>query len=238
MLKVEGLHVRYGPIAAVRGISFNVETGELVALLGANGAGKSSTLLAIAGALRASEGRITLDEKDITGVAPERIVRGGISMVPETRDIFPDLTVTENLRLGGFVHRKNPKAWTEDRDMVLEIFPVLGERANQAAGTLSGGEQQQLAIARSMMTRPKLLVLDEPSLGLAPAIVERIFDMIRRLRDTGLTILLVEQNANMALKCADRVYVMALGEIAAAGTAEEIASTTDLASIYLGAGKG
>ena len=238
MLKVEGLHVRYGPIAAVKGISFNVEKGELVALLGANGAGKSSTLLAIAGALRASEGRITLGGKDITGVAPERIVRGGISMVPETRDIFPDLTVTENLRLGGYVHRKNPKAWTEDRDMVLEIFPVLGERANQAAGTLSGGEQQQLAIARSMMTRPKLLVLDEPSLGLAPAIVERIFDMIRRLRDTGLTILLVEQNANMALKCAGRVYVMALGEIAAAGTAEEIASTTDLASIYLGAGNG
>ena len=238
MLKADGLHVRYGPIAAVKGISFDVNKGELVALLGANGAGKSSTLLAVAGALRPSEGRIWLDGKDITGVAPERIVRGGISMVPETRDIFPDLTVTENLRLGGYVHRRNPKAWTEDRNMVLEIFPVLGERANQAAGTLSGGEQQQLAIARSMMTRPKILVLDEPSLGLAPTIVERIFDMIRRLRDTGLTILLVEQNANQALKCADRVYVMALGEIAAQGTAEEIASTTDLASIYLGAGNG
>ncbi|MDP2620925.1 MAG: ABC transporter ATP-binding protein [Hyphomicrobiales bacterium] len=234
MLTVEGLQVRYGAITAVKGVSLEISEGELVALLGANGAGKTTTLLAISGALKAAAGRIVFGTEDITSVSPERIVHKGIAMVPETRDVFPDLTVAENLRLGAFIHRRDHSGFERDLKTAMDLFPVLETRADQAAGTLSGGEQQQLVIARALMSRPKLLLLDEPSVGLAPAIVERIFELINRLRERGLTILLVEQNAAQALKCADRVYVMSLGRVAVSGTAAEIASGSNLEEIYLG----
>ncbi len=234
MLRVENLQVRYGAIAAVKGVDLEVRKGELVAVLGANGAGKSSTLLAIAGALKAAAGRIFLEDQDVTSLTPERIVRKGIAMVPETRNVFPDLTVTENLRLGAFIHRHDKRRTAAAIEEVMDLFTVLGERADQAAGTLSGGEQQQLVIARALVSDPKILLLDEPSLGLAPTIVELIFGLIEKLRERGLTILLVEQNAAQALRCADRAYVFSLGEVAASGPASEIASNTDLEAIYLG----
>lgn len=234
MLTVESLQVRYGAITAVRDVSLEVNDGELVALLGANGAGKTTTLLAVSGALKPAAGRILFDNEDITSLSPERIVRKGIAMVPETRDVFPDLTAAENLRLGAFIHRRDHSGYERDLKTVMDLFPVLESRADQSAGTLSGGEQQQLVIARALMSRPKLLLLDEPSVGLAPAIVERIFELINRLRERGLTILLVEQNAAQALKYADRVYVMSLGRVAASGTAAEIASGSNLEEIYLG----
>jgi branched-chain amino acid transport system ATP-binding protein len=234
MLEVEDLGVRYGAIRAVEGVSLRVGEGELVALLGANGAGKSSTLLAIAGALRPAGGRIRLAGEDVTGSAPERMVRRGVAMVPETRGIFPDLTVAEHLRLGGFIHRRDMAGSSALRARMLELFPVLAERAGQPAGTLSGGEQQMLVIARAMMARPRLLLLDEPSLGLAPTVVDRIFALIAELKRGGVTILLVEQNAAKALAIADRAYVMRLGAIAVAGPAREIAAATDLRALYLG----
>ncbi len=234
MLKVDNLEVRYDAITAVNGISLEVRKGEVVVLLGANGAGKSSTLLAIAGALKAASGRIILNGEDITATAPERIVRKGIAMVPETRDVFPDLTVTENLRLGAFVRRNDRQGYNDDLARMMELFPILKDRGDQAAGTLSGGEQQQLVIARALMSRPQLLLLDEPSLGLAPKIVERIFELIDQMRAMDITILLVEQNAARSLQLADRAYVLSLGRIAASGPAAEIFETTDMKAIYLG----
>ncbi len=234
MLKVDNLEVRYDAITAVNGISLEVRKGEVVVLLGANGAGKSSTLLAIAGALKAASGRIILNGEDITATAPERIVRKGIAMVPETRDVFPDLTVTENLRLGAFVRRNDRQGYNDDLARMMELFPILKDRGDQAAGTLSGGEQQQLVIARALMSRPQLLLLDEPSLGLAPKIVERIFELIDQMRTMNITILLVEQNAAQSLQLADRAYVLSLGRIAASGPAAEIFETTDMKAIYLG----
>lgn len=234
MLEVASLDVRYGAIRAVRDVSLTVDEGELVALLGANGAGKSSTLLAIAGALKVASGSVTLGGNDVTALSPEQMVRRGVAMVPETRDVFPDLTVAENLRLGAFTRRRDAPGVADDYDRMFELFPVLAERADQPGGTLSGGEQQMLVIARAMMSRPRLLLLDEPSLGLAPTLVERIFKMIVELRRTGLTILLVEQNASMALQIADRAYVMRLGRIAAQGPAAEIAAASDLKALYLG----
>jgi branched-chain amino acid transport system ATP-binding protein len=234
MLAIRDMQVRYGAIAAVNGIDLEVRQGELVALLGANGAGKSTTLLALAGALKCAQGSILFEAQDITALPPERTLRAGIAMVPETRDVFPDLTVLENLRLGAFIHRHDAEQVSASLERQFALFPILGERRHQAAGTLSGGEQQQLAIARALMSKPRLLLLDEPSLGLAPAIVERIFEHILELKASGLTILLVEQNAQKALQCADRVYVMSLGRIAASGSAEEIAAGADLAAIYLG----
>ncbi|MCB1804966.1 MAG: ABC transporter ATP-binding protein, partial [Candidatus Competibacteraceae bacterium] len=225
---------RYGAIRAVRGVSLTVGEGELVTLLGANGAGKSSTLLAIAGALKVAAGTIRLGGEDVTSAQPERMVRRGVAMVPETRDVFPDLTVAENLRLGAYIRRSDTAGVAQDRARLLQLFPRLQERETQAAGTLSGGEQQMLVIARAMMSRPRVLLLDEPSLGLAPALVEQIFAMIAELKASGLTILLVEQNASKALSIADRAYVMRLGEIAAAGTAAEIAAASDLKALYLG----
>ncbi|MCH8167506.1 MAG: ABC transporter ATP-binding protein [Proteobacteria bacterium] len=233
MLEVSGLQVRYGAIRAVRDVSLRLAEGELVTLLGANGAGKSSTLMCIAGALRAAAGSIRLDGEDVTSATPEAMVRRGVATVPETRDVFPDLTVAENLRLGAYVRRKDIDGVAADRAGMFEMFPVLAERINQPAGTLSGGEQQMLVIARAMMSRPRLLLLDEPSLGLAPTIVDRIFEMIVALKESGLTILLVEQNASKALAIADRAYVMRLGEIAAEGSAAEIAAATDLKALYL-----
>ena len=233
MLEVSGLQVRYGAIRAVRDVSLRLAEGELITLLGANGAGKSSTLMCIAGALRAAAGSIRLAGEDVTSATPEAMVRKGVATVPETRDVFPDLTVAENLRLGAYVRRKDIDGVATDRARMFEMFPVLGERTNQPAGTLSGGEQQMLVIARAMMSRPRLLLLDEPSLGLAPTIVDRIFEMIVALKESGLTILLVEQNAAKALSIADRAYVMRLGEIAAEGSESEIAAATDLKALYL-----
>ena len=235
MLEVVDLEVRYGPIRAVKGVSLAVEDAEMVALLGANGAGKSSTLLAIAGALGHASGTIMLGGEDVSRLTPERLVRKGLAMVPETRDVFPDLTVVENLTLGAFTQRRHKAAVAESRERMLALFPILAERAYQTAGTLSGGEQQMLVIARAMMSRPRILLLDEPSLGLAPTIVDRIFEMIVRLRETGLTILLVEQNAGKALEVADRAYVMRSGRVAASGTVSEIAGAYDLKALYLGA---
>ena len=235
MLEVADLEVRYGPIRAVKSVSLTVADAETVALLGANGAGKSSTLLAIAGALSHASGTIALGGEDVSRLSPERLVRKGLAMVPETRDVFPDLTVEENLTLGAFTQRRHKALVAESRERMLALFPILAKRAGQAAGTLSGGEQQMLVIARAMMSRPRILLLDEPSLGLAPTIVDRIFEMIVRLRETGLTILLVEQNAGKALEVADRAYVMRLGRIAASGSASEIAGSYDLKALYLGA---
>jgi branched-chain amino acid transport system ATP-binding protein len=234
MLEVNDLEVRYGAISAVRGVSFKAAKGELVAILGANGAGKSSTLMCVAGALKVSGGSIRLEGQDMTSANPEKMVRAGVATVPETRDVFPDLTVEENLTLGSYVRRKDTAGVAEDRARMLDLFPRLAERALQPAGTLSGGEQQMLVIARAMMSRPKVLLLDEPSLGLAPVIVDQIFEMIRTLKQSGLTIVLVEQNASKALSVADRAYVMRLGKIAASGSAKEIAATTDLGALYLG----
>jgi len=235
MLEVADLEVRYGAIRAVRGISLSVRQGELVALIGANGAGKSSAIMCIAGALKAAGGSVRLDGEDITSGKPESIVRRGIATVPETRDVFPDLTVDENLMLGGYTRRSDAAGFAEDRAKMLALFPRLAERGGQPAGTLSGGEQQMLVIARAMMSRPKMLLLDEPSLGLAPVIVDQIFGMIAQLKAAGTTILLVEQNVAKALSVADRAYVMRLGRIAAAGTAAEIGAATDLSALYLGA---
>ena len=234
MLEVEGLEVRYGAVRAVRDASLRVAEGELVTILGANGAGKSSTLMAIAGATRPSAGRIRVNGQDVTGVSPERMVRHGIATVPETRDVFPDLTVAENLKLGAFTRRSNPEEVAADRDRYFAEFPILGERADQPAGTLSGGEQQMLVIARAMMSCPRLLLLDEPSLGLAPVIVDQVFQMILSLKASGVTILLVEQNARKGLAVADRAYVMRLGRIEVEGAADELAATTELKSLYLG----
>ena len=234
MLRVENLEVRYGAVTAVKEVSLEVFEGEMVCLLGANGSGKTTTMLAIAGALKAASGRIIFNGEDITSLSPERVLRNGIAMVPETREVFPDLTVRENLILGGFIHRRNRRKNYHAMEQMLDLFPVLHERQNQQSGTLSGGEQQQLVIARAMMSQPKLLLLDEPSLGLAPAIVQHIYEFINKLRSTSLTILLVEQNAKMALQNAERAYVMALGRIAKKGAANEIASSSDLAALYLG----
>ncbi len=234
MLEVADLEVRYGAIRAVRGLSLSVATGELVALIGANGAGKSSTLMCIAGALKAAAGSVRLDGETITSAKPEAIVRRGIATVPETRDVFPDLTVEENLTLGGYIRRRDGPGMAEDKKRMLALFPRLADRTAQPAGTLSGGEQQMLVIARAMMSRPKVLLLDEPSLGLAPVVVDQIFAMIAALKAAGTTILLVEQNVAKALAVADRAYVMRLGRIAASGTAAEIGSATDLKALYLG----
>ncbi len=233
MLEVAGLQVAYGAIRAVRDVSLTLAEGELVTLLGANGAGKSSTLMCVAGALPAAAGSIRLEGKDVTSARPETMARSGVATVPETRDVFPDLTVDENLQLGAYTRRNDSRGVAEDRARMLEMFPVLAERYGQPAGTLSGGEQQMLVIARAMMSRPRILLLDEPSLGLAPTIVDRIFEMIATLKDSGLTILLVEQNASKALAVADRAYVMRLGRIEAEGTAAEIAAATDLRALYL-----
>lgn len=234
MIEVQDLHVRYGSVQAVRGISFNVAEGELVTLLGANGAGKSSSILCMSGAVKAAGGRVMLDGQDITNASPESVLRRGVSTVPETRDVFPDLTVDENLTLGAYVRRRDRAGVAEDRERMFTMFPRLRERAEQAAGTLSGGEQQMLVVARALMSRPRVLLLDEPSLGLAPAIVDQIFEMIAELKTQKLTILLVEQNARKALQVADRAYVLRLGQIAGSGTAREVAQSTDLDSLYLG----
>lgn len=233
MLVCEDLHVRYGAIAALRGVSLHVEDGQIVALVGVNGAGKSTALMTIAGVLRPSEGDITFMDQSIVGSPPEEIVRKGIALVPEGRRIFPGLTVDENLRLGAAIRSDRGEV---ERDLVdmCQQFPVLGERLSQAAGTLSGGEQQQLAIARALMSRPTLLMLDEPSLGLAPQLVDEIFALVAQLHEKGVTILLVEQNVERTLEIADRVYLLNTGEVEFEGEARELRERVDFVSAYLG----
>lgn len=233
MLSVENIHASYGAIRALHGVSLHVEEGELVALLGVNGAGKSTTLKTISGVLRPESGRVEFLGDDITGKKPEFIARRGISLVPEGREIFGTLTVEENLRLGAFgVYKRD--TYKRDLEEMFELFPILKERFNQAGGLLSGGEQQMLAIARALMGHPKLLMLDEPSLGLSPAMTDQIFDLIGTLRERGITMLLVEQNAERATAIVDRVYLFANGAVEFAGTTEEMKSQVDIASVYFG----
>jgi branched-chain amino acid transport system ATP-binding protein len=227
------VHVRYGAIAALRGVSLRVEQGEIVGLIGVNGAGKSTTLLTIAGVLQPRGGTIDFRGESIVGSPPEEIVRKGIALIPEGRRIFPGLTVEENLRLGGSI-RSDRSAVQRDLDEMCQRFPVLADRLSQAAGTLSGGEQQQLAIARGLMSRPTLLMLDEPSLGLAPQLVDEMFRLVAQLHTTGVTILLVEQNVERTLDIAGRVYLLNTGEVEFEGMASELRERVDFESAYLG----
>lgn len=233
MLAIRGLIVRYGQINAVQGIDLLVEAGELVALVGPNGAGKTSTLAAVAGVQKSAGGTIQFEGKNLVGMVPELVVRQGIALVPEGRNIFTSLTVEENLVLGATI-RTDRAAVRADIKRELERFPILGHRLKQPAGLLSGGEQQQLAIARALVSRPRLLLLDEPSLGLAPRLVDLVFDTVDDLRRAGITTLLVEQNATRAVALADRSYVMRTGRIVRSGTAGELAGGADLAAEYLG----
>lgn len=236
MLSLENVSVRYGVIPALKGISLNVKAGEVVALIGSNGAGKTTTLKAISGLLRLAEGTIKFDGHDISKLKADEIVKLGIIHVPEGRGIFPNLTVLENLMLGAYVRKDKPKI-ASDLKSVFEKFPRLYERKAQYGGTLSGGEQQMLAIGRSIMASPKLLLLDEPSMGLAPIVVKEIFRTIREIKKTGTTILLVEQNANMAMTNSDRAYVLETGKIVIEGTASELRTNLEVKQAYLGSHK-
>ena len=235
LLSATGLTVNYGAVEAVRGVDITVEKGEIVTLLGANGAGKSSALNAIIGLVPVTGGQIVFGGQDITELPTENLVRKGLTLTPEGRRVFGSLSVEENLLLGGYALGAGSSQYADNLAHLFDLFPILKERRSQLAGTLSGGQQQQLAIARSMMSSPKLLLLDEPSLGLAPQILEMIFDLISELRKGGVTILLVEQNVAMSLEIADRGYLMASGEIIASGSAEELASSHIVEQAYLGA---
>lgn len=236
MLTIRNLKCYYGKIMAVKGVSLSVAEGEFVTLIGANGAGKSTLLEAVCGLLESWDGDIVFDGNPIKRLDPPEIVKLGISMVPEGRLIFPPLSVMDNLRLGAYIRYKKNEGDSirEDIERMFTLFPVLKERSKKPAGGLSGGEQQMLAIARALMAKPRLLVLDEPSMGLAPIIVEKIFDILRSLHSQGLTILLVEQNARAALKLADRGYVMETGKIVLDGAAEDLLSDEDVKRAYLG----
>lgn len=231
MLKVEQLSVSYGGIKAVRNISFEVPDGKIVTLIGANGAGKSTTLRTISGLVKPQSGRILLNDEDITGMDSAQIVKRGITLVPEGRRIFPNLTVYENIRIGAYLRKGD---WVKDVDWVYSLFPRLQERSWQAAGTLSGGEQQMLAVARALISRPKLIMMDEPSLGLAPLIIKDIFEIIKEIRKQGVTVLLIEQNANMALKIADIGYVLETGQITLSGAGQELLDNPEVKAAYLG----
>jgi branched-chain amino acid transport system ATP-binding protein len=233
ILQIDDIHTYYGSIHALKGISLTVNDGEIVTLLGANGAGKSTTLRSINGLNRPRQGAIRFQGKDITTVAPHEIVKRGIAQSPEGRRLFPRMSVTENLEMGAF-QRKDRSEIREDMDRVFELFPRLHERRNQRAGTMSGGEQQMCAIGRALMARPKLLLLDEPSLGLAPIFVERIFDIVRQINEQGTSILLVEQNALMALDAADRGYVLETGNIVLADEAAALKTNEQVRKTYLG----
>lgn len=233
MLELTHVHTRYGKVDCLKGVSFTVKKGEIVALLGANGAGKTTILKAISGFIRPTSGDIFYENKSISSASPEVVVRLGISHVPEGRKIFQKLTVLENLQLGAFI-RSDEAAVQADLDEIFEIFPILKNRLNQIAGTLSGGEQQMLAIGRGLMSRPSVLLLDEPSLGLAPILVSTIFKMIEKIHSQGKTILLVEQNARMALKIANRAYVLSTGEIVLEGNAEDVMRNPAVKDAYLG----
>lgn len=233
LLRIEEVTVKYGVIPAVQNLNLKVQEGQIVALLGANGAGKTTTLKTVVGVLRPSEGRIFYGDRDITSLPAPQRVRLGISLVPEGRGIFNRLTVRENLLLGAY-HRKDQDGILQDLEDVYRLFPRLKEREDQIAGTLSGGEQQMLAIGRGLMSRPKLMLLDEPSLGLAPLIVRELYALIRRIRESGVTILLVEQSAPMAISVADYVYVLETGVVKIAGTPREVESLEEVKKVYLG----
>ncbi|WP_415753340.1 ABC transporter ATP-binding protein [Nocardioides sp. Kera G14] len=233
MLELKDVHVSYGNIAAVKGLSLTVNEGEIVTLIGSNGAGKSTTLRTISGLLRPKKGQVTFEGKAIQGMPADRIVNLGIAQSPEGRRIFPRMTVAENLDLGAFL-RKDKAAVAEDMEAMLELFPRLRERLHQKAGTMSGGEQQMLAVARAQMTRPKLLLLDEPSMGLAPVLVDLIFATIRRIREQGTTVMVVEQNARAALSIADRAYVLESGSLKLEGAARDLRNDPEITKAYLG----
>lgn len=230
MLKIEGLSVSYGGIKAVRNISFDVPDGKIVTLIGANGAGKSTTLRAISGLVKPQSGKILFNDEDITGMDSAQIVKRGITLVPEGRRIFPNLTVYENIRIGAYLRKGD---WVKDVDWVYSLFPRLQERSWQAAGTLSGGEQQMLAMGRALMSHPKLIVMDEPSMGLSPLYVNEIFDIIQKINKDGVTVLLVEQNAKKALSIANRAYVLETGKIALSGDAKELMNDDSVKKAYL-----
>jgi branched-chain amino acid transport system ATP-binding protein len=231
MLKIEDLRVNYGGIEAVKGISLDVPEREIVTLIGANGAGKSTTLRAVTGIVKPAGGRIFFNDEDITGLSPYSVVARGITLVPEGRRVFPDLTVLENLKVGAYLRKDN---LDKDIQWVYDLFPKLKERSWQAAGTLSGGEQQMLAVGRALMSRPKLMMMDEPSLGLAPIIVKDIFDIIKEINRQGVTILLVEQNANMALHTANTAYVLETGRLSMKGAGRELLNDEAVKKAYLG----
>ena len=233
MLRIDSLRVNYGGIEAVKDISFEVPERKIVTLIGANGAGKSTTLRAIAGLVKPASGRIRLQAEDLTAMSPDRIVSKGITLVPEGRRVFPDLTVLENLKIGAYL-RSDKDGIAHDLEWVSELFPRLKERSWQAAGTLSGGEQQMLAVGRALMSRPKLMMMDEPSLGLAPLIVREIFEIIKEINRQGVTILLIEQNANMALQIADLGYVLETGRITLSGPGRELLANEAVKKAYLG----
>ena len=236
LLVVDRLTVAYGAVVAIREVSLEVAPGEIVATLGPNGAGKTTLLRALAGALKPQRGSVTFDGDTLTDLVPEVVVRRGVALVPEGRHVFPNLTVAENLTVGG-IARTDRDGLRADSDRWLSRFPILGERAQQLAGTLSGGEQQQLAIARALMSRPRMLLLDEPSLGLAPIFVDRIFELIQELRAEGVTVLLVEQNVHRALEIADRAYVLSVGRVVASGPTDQLVEG-ELERSYLGIGQG
>lgn len=234
MLKIQDLRVAYGGIEALKGIDLEVEEGKIVALIGANGAGKSTTLRSIVGLVKPETGMITYNDQDLSKVQTKDLVKKGITLVPEGRRVFDNLTVLENLKIGAF-YRKDDKGIKDDLEWVYTLFPRLKERTWQLAGTLSGGEQQMLAVGRALMSRPKLLMMDEPSLGLAPLIVKEIFNIIQQIhREHGVTILLIEQNANVSLKIADKAYVMETGRITLQGTGEELLANEEVKKAYLG----
>ena len=233
MLRLEDVHVYWGQVHALKGITLDVNEGELVTLLGSNGAGKSTTLMTVSGIVRPRVGQVTYDGRDLTRADAREIVRMGIIQSPEGRRIFSGLSVRENLAMGA-VRRKDRGQVAQDLERVIALFPVLGERLRQNGATLSGGEQQMLAMARALMAGPRLLMLDEPSLGLAPVIVDVIFDVIRKLHEEGVTILLVEQNARQALQIADRCYVLETGQVVLSGTAAELQTNPEVQRFYLG----
>ena len=233
MLKIENLHVAYGGIQALRGISLEVPDGKIVTLIGANGAGKSTTLRTITGLVKAQSGSIQWNGQELLGKSIDQVISSGIAMSPEGRRVFADLTVLENLKIGAYL-RKDKAEIEKDLQWVYSLFPRLQERSWQAAGTLSGGEQQMLAVGRALMSRPKLMMLDEPSLGLAPLVVQDIFKIIRTIHENGVTVLLVEQNANMALKIADLAYVLETGRITMSGTGAELLANEKVKEAYLG----
>ena len=234
LLAVSNVETYYGPIMALRGVSFTVPAGAVVTILGANGAGKTTILKTVSGVMDPQKGSVTLEGRPIHGLDPDRVARLGLSHVPEGREVFPFLSVRENLRMGAYA-RRDADGVAQDLEMVTEYFPVLSARAEQRAGSLSGGEQQMLAIGRALMARPKVMLLDEPSLGLAPKLVKDIFDIIRRInRERGVTVLLVEQNANLALQTADYGYVLELGRIVMEDTCERLLQKDDIREFYLG----
>ncbi len=234
MLELRGINSYYGNIQALHDISLKIKEGEIITLIGANGAGKSTTLMSISGIIPPRTGEIFFKGKPISRMSPDKIVALGICQVPEGRHIFPDLTVAENLDLGAFLRRDTQQV-KKDRDYIYEMFPILADRRNQPGGNLSGGEQQMLAISRALMAKPQLLLLDEPSMGLAPLVTKQIFSIIRRInKEQNTTIFLVEQNANLALKTADRAYVLETGKISMHGPAHELLSNEDIQKAYLG----